>query len=66
VVETAVAVTAAAVTAVVLASEAAEVSEVVVSGVVVVSEERALPLRLEEVAEFLASNNVGSRAVVVG
>jgi hypothetical protein len=53
-------------TAVVLASEAAEVSEVVVSGVVVVSEERALPLRLEEVAEFLASNNVGSRAFVVG
>jgi hypothetical protein len=43
-----------------------EVSEVVVSGVVVVSEERALPLRLEEVAEFLASNNVGSRAFVVG
>jgi hypothetical protein len=34
-----------AVTAVVLASEAAEVSEVVVSDVVVVSEERALPLR---------------------
>jgi hypothetical protein len=50
------AVAAVAVTAVVLASEAAEVSEVVVSGVVVVSEERALPLRLEEVAEFLASN----------